>query len=800
MTETLLTDSRVRPYLNAVRQWHGYIRFLGLPTMVDNPDTPLSELFVTPALSDQRVTPETPVNAWPASRSVLQMLSEHRCLVLLGDPGGGKSTLVNWIAWLMAGGAAGILGGELEGLLPLPIVARELKLDGVRKFEDLVDAFLERPVAEPLREHRSVVLEYIESGRSIVLVDGLDEVPLSQRTVLRDALREGAIRHPKLRFLVTSRIVGYDTCPMQDFRQTTSTPESGMHSSVWMVKRNLETWPTTYVMPFDDSRVASFASQWYSLRSIRHIAKQDASQFLAALRANESIGALSRMPQLLTLMALVFKVGTRLPDGRAILYRQIAEAYLRSIDDARRVVERDVDESSWEEKQRWLGRIAFEMQLLRGQRKQTVDRERELLVSHDDVVKWVQQAMTRSGYAPDVSFAERYIDWVARRSGLLLPRGDNLFAFVHLSFQEYFAALYLVEHLSDGDWVISQRDGKRYKFGDPRVTLKALQRWSRNSLWQEVFVFASESFAARPREAQRLSEWLFGEGFKSFSAAIEKLGADPRSDEGKVTPAVAEVASLAELLVRLVTNPHSGWTQKERERALDPALMYLDQVEKVYSTLYRESRPVLRRIISSDSCRKALWLRIESQKPMSINFVGGGKIIPSEIPKNPRLLSLSVDALAASTLVELEWATNLMWLHITNAIDLTNIDDLGRFPQLAHLALGLAKNIQSFDSIGMLSHLRALYVDRSNIDNVEFASRLVKLEAIDLSHTRVHDLAPLSGLSNLQLLFVDSTQVRSLQPVANIPGLKNVFASRGIEVPDSLAAKARSGAVELVLM
>jgi hypothetical protein len=141
-----------------------------------------------------------------------------------------------------------------------------------------------------------------------------------------------------------------------------------------------------------------------------------------------------------------------------------------------------------------------------------------------------------------------------------------------------------------------------------------------------------------------------------------------------------------------------------------------------------------------------------------------------------------------------------MWLHITNAIDLTNIDDLGRFPQLAHLALGLAKNIQSFDSIGMLSHLRALYVDRSNIDNIEFARRLVNLEAIDLSHTRVHDLAPLSGLSNLQLLFVDSTQVRSLQPVANIPGLKNVFASRGIEVPDSLAAKARSGAVELVLM
>ena len=39
---SLLTDKQFRPYLDDVRLWHGYVRYLGLPTMIDNPDTPMS--------------------------------------------------------------------------------------------------------------------------------------------------------------------------------------------------------------------------------------------------------------------------------------------------------------------------------------------------------------------------------------------------------------------------------------------------------------------------------------------------------------------------------------------------------------------------------------------------------------------------------------------------------------------------------------------------------------------------------------------------------------------------------------
>ena len=99
-TPSLLTDAQLRPYLDDVRLWHGYVRFLGLPTMIDNPDTPMNVLFVTPLLHEQAVTPESDPAGWPKGQSLLAALERHKRLVILGDPGCGKSTLINWLAWM----------------------------------------------------------------------------------------------------------------------------------------------------------------------------------------------------------------------------------------------------------------------------------------------------------------------------------------------------------------------------------------------------------------------------------------------------------------------------------------------------------------------------------------------------------------------------------------------------------------------------------------------------------------------------------------------------------------------------
>ena len=255
--------------------------------------------------------------------------------------------------------------------------------------------------------------------------------------------------YPKAHFLATSRSVGYDECRLDlpSSIKVSKRRDSMAHEAMrdFGELHRPGDVPVLHVMPFDDARIAAFAHQWYRLRSIKQSAEHDANAFVRALQTEANVLELARTPQLLTLMALVYRVRAHLPDGRAMLYDMITEAYLESIDRSRKVGKAPEDRYPWHEKRRWLARVGFEMQMLRGAAREAPDSaDRELLATREQVLEWVRAAMRQSSYPPDDAFAAVYLDWVARRSGLLLPRGEDLFAFVHLSFQEYFAALYLL--------------------------------------------------------------------------------------------------------------------------------------------------------------------------------------------------------------------------------------------------------------------------------------------------------------------------------------------------------------------
>src|SRR6185369_9295082 len=172
-----MQDPELRPYLDDVRAWHGYVRFLGLPTLQDNPDTPIDNLFVPPLLAEFAVSPDTDPLSWPQGSDILAMIKKSTRLVILGDPGGGKTTLINWLAWLLASGRTGVIPEWLDGVIPLPIVLRELDLIEVGNFESLLGAFLKRPVAEKLRQKSELLHNLFQQGKVMVLVDGFDEVP-----------------------------------------------------------------------------------------------------------------------------------------------------------------------------------------------------------------------------------------------------------------------------------------------------------------------------------------------------------------------------------------------------------------------------------------------------------------------------------------------------------------------------------------------------------------------------------------------------------------------------------------------
>lgn len=499
----------LRRYLKDVLAWHGYVRFLGMPTLQNTPDVPLDDLYVGQSVSRQYLSPENE----PAEHDLLnpvQMLLENRCMVVLGDPGSGKSTLINWFAWYLASGFENRLPNGLANALPVPIILRELSLNNVKSFSDLIDAALQRPVAEHL--DRETLYNYINNGSVLFLVDGLDELSVESRSIVRNALGEGMENLSQSFFLITSRVVGYEHIQRSYLKIEPSVDDKSPEESAVLVNfpDNLlnqklsvswteENVSTFYIAPFSDKQISQFSFNWYreQMDGVDASAKLLRDQFISSIFSDENTRRLSRTPHLLTMMALIFRKRAHLPNGRAILYDAIAQAYLESIDQARGLK----DEYDWQSKKLWLAKVAFEMQLQR-----SLDTENEeLLVDKAVVLDWIKTSIASFQYQVDDQYAEEFLSWIARRSGLLLPRGQDQYAFLHLSFQEYFAAVYIQSQLENPSWIDKEDEDTL----DSRVDIQTISSWSNEVSWSQTLMFLFELMSKKAGWGKRIWKYIF---------------------------------------------------------------------------------------------------------------------------------------------------------------------------------------------------------------------------------------------------------------------------------------------------
>ena len=266
-----------------------------------------------------------------------------------------------------------------------------------------------------------------------------------------------------------------------------------------------------YIAPFDDPRIEAFAHRWYEVREAAAVrAGEDAAHLVKAVHADDGILRLARIPHLLTMMALIHRIEATLPQERALLYDRIAEAYLESIDKYRGIYSGAADLPF---KKRWLARVGFEMQRRRDARDGP-DRS-EILVDADDVLGWVRAEMERHP-VPGADTPEKFLQFVKRRSGLLLPRGENRYAFIHLSFQEYFAAHALKREITTPRWI---RDGE----SPLGIQSDSLSDWGKKLAWTETFVFLFEMLSSEEDWHDDLRDRIFGRDFSHLCDTMESV-------------------------------------------------------------------------------------------------------------------------------------------------------------------------------------------------------------------------------------------------------------------------------------
>lgn len=378
--------------------------------------------------------------------TALEALIEQSYLVLLGDPGSGKSTFVNHLAVTMAcrllGDAADPLdtpsGPLAEPWFPVRVVLRRwsagLRAESIedgKELELLYRALADLPGDVPTERW----LERFDDERTLVLFDGLDEVPagggeIDRRQVIVAAVEAFRAAHPSCRVLVTCRVKPYRDSASQ-----------------------LDQCPTYELAALDDDRVRRFCGRWYDeLARVGRLSDGEAEdrreRLLAALGDRPVLREMADTPLLLTMLARV-NARARLPESRAELYGECVEQLLwewerqkrGGVDTLASLQERpDATRPGTS-----LKRADFERVLWRLTWEAHGDSGKDGTVDLPFAALREALAGIHPERDPGWAWANRVLELMRERGRLLVESGPGVFTFPHRSFQEYLACRWLLE-------------------------------------------------------------------------------------------------------------------------------------------------------------------------------------------------------------------------------------------------------------------------------------------------------------------------------------------------------------------
>ncbi|MGW9408397.1 NACHT domain-containing protein [Streptomyces diastaticus] len=405
-TEDAGFEERYRRHLV---QRHGRLTVFGIE--VDD-DWPLDEAYLSLEAVDgktQRTDTEASADhGRPADRPerAEQALAGRERVLLRGVAGAGKTTLVQWLAVTTAERRPSRDLAHLFGRVPFVLPLRSLTRAG-RELPTPSD-FL-TAVGCPHTAPSGWAERVLTAGRALLLVDGIDEVPESQRDGTRRWLRDLLREFPGNVWLVTARpsAVRENWLGADEFHELSLTPMNG-------------------------EDVTTFINRWHAAAGN---AQEEADRLIATVRSRQDLSRLATNPLMCALICALHRTSRGfLPRGREELY----EAGLRMLLE-RRDLQRSIDDGvqmDYRSQVLLLERLAY--WLIRNGHSQ-MDRE--------DAIALIDQTLPAMNRAVvTASSAEEVYRRLLTRSGLLREPAEGVVDFVHRTFQDYLAARAVIEH------------------------------------------------------------------------------------------------------------------------------------------------------------------------------------------------------------------------------------------------------------------------------------------------------------------------------------------------------------------
>lgn len=400
-------------------------------------------------------------------RSVLEIAADAACtrLVVLGDPGSGKSSLLQYLLLQWAENAASDTGDQP---LPVLIELRDFaRLRQERQADNFLD-YLHQGSCVRFHLDRAQLVDWLQSRPCLVLFDGLDEIfDAVLRAEISTAIHRFADSYPLSKIIVTSRIIGYQHQTWRDekFRQV-------------------------MLQDLEEKQIGDFLSRWH-LAAYEDRDKGQAREALLAraIRDSTAIRQLAGNPLLLTMMAILNRT-QELPRDRARLYGKCSELLLHQWK-AEEALQADPDlkgaRLDFADKRGLLLRVAHALQTSPSGLAGNLITEPRLEVTLAEGLQSIP------GVRPNRA-ARALIAQLRGRNFMLSSVGGQSYAFVHRTFLEYFCALEIREQFETTQ-TLTLEELKTEIFG----------HWPEET-WHEVLCLLAGMLA--PRFVREILDWL----------------------------------------------------------------------------------------------------------------------------------------------------------------------------------------------------------------------------------------------------------------------------------------------------
>ncbi|MEG3921231.1 NACHT domain-containing protein, partial [Microcoleus sp. T3_A4] len=428
-----------------------------------------------------------------------QLLNQNQSnkFVLLGAPGSGKTTLLSFFAVMLAQGYPEKIGLP-SGIdcLPILIKIRDFAMISDINLLDYARQFAEKTMSvKPLPEG---FFEYwLADGRAMILLDGLDEVvEESKRYAVVQHIESFLGQYHQNLAIITSRPAGYK----RDFFNTSE-------------------FEHYQLQLFDDPKVDEFINRWYDSR-VRDAAEAQRRKdsIKKALDENDRIKLLARNPLLLTIIALIHRYQAVLPRARHKLYEKAVETLLKCWDANKNMTEQSVFKCLDADDLRRLMEILAYWIHTQGS---TDNPEGGTLIVKEDLLEQLTQNIKTKKQVELFKAkeeAKRFVDFIQQRTGLLNEQGQDLYAFVHKTFQEYLCAQEIGYQADDED--------------DFEIVLNHIREHLHDPHWREVLLLliaqqkpkkAAKAMRAILAANSEHEEWLHRDLFFAGSCLAENI-------------------------------------------------------------------------------------------------------------------------------------------------------------------------------------------------------------------------------------------------------------------------------------